>query len=245
MMSTNVSEASLDQSQSELIAQQRQLILGSLSGIIAHEYNNLMTPVLARAQDAVTRDDVAAMRKALTVTVAQTQQALNFTRRLLEVARGEALGARSCRLSELVDAAVTAAVRPFERDGIELVVEVPDDVSVRAQPLLFVQALLNLLLNARAAMKGRRGKLSITACREDGSILIAVCDAGVGMSSETLDEVINPFLQAEGPGYPGAWGSIGLGLLACRTIAQQHGATLRAQSNDGPGCTFHLRWPAG
>lgn len=244
MMSTNVSEVSLDRSRQEFIARQRQAILGSLSGIIAHEYNNLMTPVLARARDAVARDDVAAMRKALTVTVAQTQQALDFTRQLLEVARGEESAVQACRLAELVDAAITAAVRPFEKDGIELVVHIPDHLSVRAQPLLFVQALLNLLLNARAAMKDCRGKLLISACREDDSVLISVCDAGVGMTPEMLNEVINPFLQAESQEHPGDWGPVGLGLLACRTIAQRHGATIRAQTNDGPGCTFRLKWPA-
>ena len=244
MMLPNVSEVPLDRSQQEFVTQQRQAILGSLSGIIAHEYNNLMTPVLARARDAVARDDVAAMRKALMVTVAQTQQALDFTRQLLEVARGEESAVQACRLAELVDAAISAAVRPFEKDGIELVVHVPDHLSVRAQPLLFVQALLNLLLNARAAMKGRCGRLLVSACREDDSVLISVCDAGVGMSPEMLNEVINLFLQAEGPEHPGNWSPVGLGLLACRTIAQRHGATIYAQNNDGPGCTFRLRWPA-
>jgi two-component system cell cycle sensor histidine kinase/response regulator CckA len=243
-MSTNVSEVSPDRSQQDFITQQRQALLGSLSSIIAHEYNNLMTPVLARAQDAVARDDIVAMRKALTVTVAQTRQALNFTRQLLEVARSGDLPVQACCLTELVSAAVTAAVRPFEKDGIELVVDVPEHLKVRARPLLFVQALLNLLLNARAAMKGRTGKLSISACREDDHVLISVCDAGVGMSPDLLDNVVNPFLQAEDPGHPGTWGPVGLGLLACRTIAQRHGAMIHAQSNNGPGCTFHLRWPA-
>ncbi|MBU0616826.1 MAG: HAMP domain-containing histidine kinase [Planctomycetes bacterium] len=243
-MSISASDASPERLQQWFIASQRQALLGSLSGIIAHEYNNLMTPVLARAQDAVSRNDVAAMRKALAVTLTQTRQALDFTRQVLEVARGEELPVRACSVGELVDAAITAAVRPFERDGIELVLHVPSDLEVRAQPLLFVQVLLNLLLNARAAMKDRCGKLSISACREDDRVLISVCDAGVGMSPEMLNDVINPFLQTRDQERPGDWGSVGLGLLACRTIAQQHGATLNARNNDGPGCTFRLVWPA-
>lgn len=243
-MSVGTSDASLESLQQGFLASQRRALLGSLAGIIAHEYNNLMTPVLARAQDAVSRDDPAAMRKALTVTLTQTRQALDFTRRVLEVARGEELPVRACSVAELVDAAITAVVRPFEKDGIELVLHVPADLQVRAQPLLFVQVLLNLLLNARAAMRDRCGKLSISAGPEDESVFISVCDTGVGMSPEMLNDVINPFLQVRDQEHSGDWGSVGLGLLACRTIAQQHGATLNARNNDGPGCTFRLDWPA-
>jgi signal transduction histidine kinase len=243
-MSASTSEASLDPLQQGFIASQRQALLGSLSGIIAHEYNNLMTPVLARAQDAIARDDVPAMRKALEVTLTQTRQALEFTRQVLRVARGDELPVQACSVAELVEAAITAAVRPFERDGIELMLHVPADLKVRAQPLMFVQVLLNLLLNARVAMKDRRGKLSVSACREHDRIVINISDAGVGMSAEMLNDVINPFLQIQDQEHPGHWNSVGLGLLACRTIAQQHGATLAARNNDGPGCTFCLRWPA-
>jgi signal transduction histidine kinase len=243
-MSVNAGQVSLEQLQQELVVCQRQAMLGTLTAIIAHEYNNLMTPVLARAQDAVARDDVAAMRKALTTTARQTEKALRFTRQVLQLADGKELPLEACRVADLVDAAITSAVRPFEKDGIELELRIPDDLYVRAQPLLFEQALLNLLLNARAAMRGRRGRLSVAARREGDMVVVAVCDSGVGMSAEMLDEVINPFLAADADAHPGDWSSVGLGLSACRKIAQQHGGAVRAEVNDGPGCTFRLRWPA-
>lgn len=243
-MSANVGDLSLERLQDQLLACQRQALLGSLSGIIAHEYNNLMSPVYTRAQDAVARDDVDAMRRALTVTVRQTERALRFTRQLMEVAQGRAPSLEARRLAELVDEAITSAVRPFEKDGIELELRVPEELQIRTQPLLFEQLMLNLLLNARAAMKGRVGRLSIGASREDDVVVINVRDRGVGMSPEMLDDVINPFLAAEADLPPGDWSGIGLGLSACRMIARRHGATIRAFTNDGSGCTFQLRWPA-
>lgn len=243
-MSANVGTVSVETLQQELVDCQRQAILGSLTGIIAHEYNNLMTPVLARAQDALTRDDLAAMRTALTTTIRQTEKALRFTQQVLELARGRELPQEACRVVELVGDAIASAVRPFDKDGIELDLHVPDELHVRAQPRLFVQVLLNLLLNARHAMKGRRGTLSITASLEGKMAVIAVRDSGSGMSAERLEQVINPFLGADGGAPPDAGGAVGLGLKACRTIAHQHGATIRAFANDGAGCTFQLRWPA-
>lgn len=243
-MSMRTGEASLERLRQELVVYQRQAMLGRLVAVITHEYNNLMTPVLARAQDAVARDDVAAMRKALTITARQTEKALRFTRQVLEFADGKGLPSETCPLAGLVDAAITATVRPFEKDGIELEVRVPDELRIRAQPLLFEQVLLNLLLNARTAMKGHRGKLTVSARREGDRVEIAVRDRGIGMSPEMLDEVINPFLAADADTHPGDWSSVGLGLNACRTIAQQHSATIRAEANEGPGCTFRIHWPA-
>lgn len=243
-MSADVSTASVEQLQQQLVDCQRQAILGSLSGTIAHEYNNLMMPVLERAKDAVARDDVAAMRKALTITVRQTEKALRFTQRVLELARGEALPMKACRVAELVDHAIAATVRPFEKDGIRLELQIPEGLHIRAQPLLFVQVLLNLFLNARQAMKDHCGTLRISACADGDVVVIAVSDTGRGMSPEMLNDVVNAFLAAKANARLGDGGGVGLGLTVCRTIAQQHGATIRARADDGGGCTFELRWPA-
>jgi signal transduction histidine kinase len=243
-MPANVDEVSLGELQQQLVASQRQAVLGSLSGIIAHEYNNLMTPVVARARDALARDDVVAMRKALTTTLKQTEQALEFTRQLLEVAREDELRIEACPLADLVEGAVACAVRPLAKDQIELELDIPSELRVCAQPVLFKQLILNLVLNARAAMEGQPGALSVRACREGDTVVMAIRDSGIGMSQKTIDEVINPFLADEASTPAGEAGVVGLGLTACRAIARQHGAAIRASANDDRGCTFHLRWPA-
>ena len=243
-MSDMIDESSLDRLKRDLITCQRQAMLGTLTGIIVHEYNNLMTPVLARAQDAISRDDVAAMHKALTVTVQQTQKALDFSRQVVELTRGNEPAKQRCRLLDLVDDAIRSMVRPCEKDGIELVVDVPDDLYVKAQPTLFVQFMMNLQLNARAAMAQQRGRLKITARRVDDSIRIAVSDSGRGISPAVLEHEITPFLNAGDDPIPSGDGIVGLGLRACRMITRLHGATLSAACNEGPGCTFLVTWPA-
>lgn len=243
-MSASAGEVSFEWLQQELVVCQRQAVLGSLAGMIVHEYNNLMTPVVARAEDALTRDDLAAMRKALTTTARQARKALLLSRQVLEFAQGNELAVEACRAADLVRAAIASAVRPFEKDGITLELRVPEELYVRAQPLLFEQVVLNLLLNARAAMKGRPGKLSVAGRREGELVLLEVCDSGVGMSPEALETVINPFLTSDADAPPADRTRVGLGLHVCRTIVRKHGATLEAHANDGPGCTFRLAWPA-
>ena len=121
--------------------------------------------------------------------------------------------------------------------------DVPDDLHVQAQPLLLEQLLLNLILNARAAMKDARGRLYISAARDDGFVHITVRDQGVGFDEELLRDSVNPFLNAEAQEIPTARGT-GVGLYACRTIAHEHQGRIWAENNPDVGCTFHVEWPA-
>ena len=110
-MCANAADQPIETIEQELVACQRRALLGALTSIIAHEYNNLMTPVVARAQFALSLDDRAAMQKALTVTLQQTEKALHFTRKLLELAAGNPTDIEPCVLKEVVDGAVASSVR--------------------------------------------------------------------------------------------------------------------------------------
>jgi len=231
--------------QQELIACQRLAVAGTTTAMLAHEFNNLMTPVLARAMDALQRDDVPAMRKALDRTVTQVQKAIELSRYLLRLVDPRDAADDTCAVAEAVQSALEEAVRPFHKDGIELHVDVPNTLRVRVRPLLLEQVLLNLLTNAREAMKDRRGRLAITAGAADSFVTIDVRDNGVGLTSSEIERVFRPFLAADARQDAGGWSQVGLGLHVCRLIAQQHGATVQVLANpDGAGCTFRLRWPA-
>jgi len=237
-------QAHIARLQDELMAQQRMALLGTMSAMAAHEFNNLMTPVVTRAQDALSRDDLPTMRKALDQALAHAQKAIAVTRHLLGLADAGEDAPRVCSVNAAVREAIDAVARPFDKDSIDLRVEVPADLRVRARPMLLEQLLLNLLLNAREAMKERGGSLTIGARREGDDVVIDVGDRGIGISQQRLDEVVNPFLAADPSAQPGDWHSVGMGLNVCRTITHQHGARIQASADAGGGCTFQIRWPA-
>lgn len=243
-MSAETMQSSLERFHDELIRYQRQVMLGSVTGMVVHELNNLMMPVLMRAQDALSRNDATAMRKALECTVRQTERAVAIGRRLLELAEGESLEPLDYSVADAVEGALTAIPRPLAKDGIELSLAVPADLRVRAEPVLFEQVLVNLLLNARQAMSAGHGSLSIQAHRTNESIELEIRDSGCGIDAQRLESVIRPFLASDAADSPCAWQEVGLGLTTCRAIAHRHGAAIDAFSNDGGGCVFRITWPA-
>lgn len=228
----------------ELIASQRLAALGSMVAMIAHEFNNLLTPLMARAEAALMGEpDVAYMRKALERTVVQTQRALGVTEHLLDMAHDRPRPVRMCSVAHVVQEAVETMPRALAKDGIDLHVSVAEDLEVSAREDLLCQVLVNLLLNAREAMKGVEGSLSITAAARDGHVEIEVRDSGKGISSDVLERVVNPFLASNPQSRPNDWQQVGLGLSVCRMIAHDHGATIQAFANEGRGCTFRVCWP--
>jgi signal transduction histidine kinase len=233
--------------QDELIASQRLALLGNLSAIAAHEFNNLMTPIIARAEAALTGEpDIPFMRKTLERTLTQAQRAVGLSRHLLELAHDGFVASGTCRLAHVVREAIETATRPFEKDNITLRVDVPEDIWVVGHQDVLVQVVLNLILNARTALKEVGGGLLAISARADSNLVrIAIRDTGKGMNSQWIDTTLNPFLASDPFTAPTDWKQVGLGLSACRMIAYRHGAGIRAEANAERGCTFRLDWPRG
>ena len=93
---------------------------------------------------------------------------------------------------------------------------------------------MNLMLNAIEAMKDDGGELSIRSqLSEDGQVLIAVTDSGVGPPVGRADEIFNAFFTTKPQGS-------GMGLAICRSIIEAHGGHLWATANNGRGAAFHF-----
>lgn len=222
----------------------RLAMIGMMASMVAHEWNNLVTPVLARAEDALSRNDVDSMRHALERAITNIKKSVAVSKTMLSFASPVEEEIEPVGVAGAVREVLEAGIRPLDKDRIELKLDIGDDCLVRAHRVLFEQLLLNLVLNARQAMTERGGFLTISARRAGEMVRIDVRDTGVGMTPEILNTVINPLLNGRGDDS-NAWKSVGMGLSVCHTIAAQHSATISVQSNDdGRGCTFRLFWPA-
>jgi two-component system NtrC family sensor kinase len=135
-------------------------------------------------------------------------------------------------------------VRAPDRDDIEMSVDVPPGLTVNARSIELQQVLLNLLINARAAVLAKTGggkRITITARRKNG-VEIGIADNGTGISAQNLEKIFQPFFTTKSPA-DGETGGHGLGLSICRDIVTQMNGTISVQSAPGKGATFTIRLP--
>jgi PAS domain S-box-containing protein len=99
------------------------------------------------------------------------------------------------------------------------------------------QVLMNLMLNAIEAMKDTGGVMAIKAkANSEGMVAISVCDSGVGVATENLDRIFDPFHTTKPQGT-------GMGLTISRSIVESYGGKVWANVNKGPGATFRFTLP--
>jgi signal transduction histidine kinase/DNA-binding response OmpR family regulator len=139
-----------------------------------------------------------------------------------------------------------SVVKPLaDKNGNKVIVDCPPDVGEMYSDQTKVrQALFNLLSNA--AKFTEKGEIAVRARRESGTpdtIVFAVVDTGVGMSSEQVSRIFEPFTQADAS-TTRRFGGTGLGLAITRRFCELLGGAIEAESGKGIGSTFTIRLPA-
>lgn len=217
--------------------------LGLISAMIAHEMNNILTPLENYARLSLQHpEDIQLHLKTFEKTASNTERASRILQRMLALAKGSSDESSWASFRMLVDEVFVCLARNFAKDRITVLLEIPDDLQVWCDAICLQQVLMNLILNAREAMLGRPGQLTIRACETPEQTVIEVIDTGCGIPPENLDRIFDPFFTTKSPSQNGRTGT-GLGLAFCRRIIEEHRGTIEAQSRAGQGSIFTLRLP--
>ena len=185
----------MDALHEQLTESQRLATIGTITAVIAHEFNNLLTPIISYSQFALTsaqsqNPDMELIAKALGKAFNGATKAGRICSSMLGLARGESSPAQ-VSVQTLVDETLAVLARDPQKDGIALRLQVQPDLSVHGDPIQLEQVLLNLLINARQAMLGRGGAIIIrahtTALNE---VCLQVGDTGPWYSREAPVENI-------------------------------------------------------
>ena len=234
----------------QLTDSQRLATIGTIAAVIAHEFNNLLTPICSYSQYALASaesqdPDMALIRKALAKAFASSTKAGKICTSMLSLARGES-SFGDVSVQKLVDEVLQVLARDPQKDGIALRVQVQPELIVTGDPVQLEQVLLNLLINARQAMLGKGGALTIKATAENAGaeVKIQVIDTGAGIPAPLLGKIFEPFFTTKQPMRKGDVKGTGLGLAICRDIIHHHKGRIEVTSEVGRGTTFTLHLPA-
>jgi signal transduction histidine kinase len=240
----------LDLLKEELTESQRLATIGTIAAVIAHEFNNLLTPLISYSQYALESIDKGApdmemVKKALSKSYQSCSKAGRICSSMLDLARGESTS-NEVDVQRLVDEVLMVLARDPQKDGIALRVQVQPGLRVSGDHVQLEQVLLNLLINARHAMLGNGGSLTIKAQRVEGSeeIRIQVIDTGPGIPEKLLPKIFQPFFTTKGTAKKGEARGTGLGLAICKEIIEHHRGRIEVSSEVGRGTTFNIFLPA-
>lgn len=236
--------------EAQLARAQRMESLGQLAGGVAHDFNNALQVISASCELAEISPPHEVARCLVEVREAAMSAAV-LTRQLLTFSRQQPAVETRVDLSERVAGLVPMLSRVLD-SLYPLRVESHGLVTVSVDPSLLEQAVLNLVLNARDAMRGG-GTIVVetgdaTLALSDPRLpagfspgryaCLCVSDSGIGIAPEHLDEVFAPFFTTKEPGR-----GTGLGLAMVYGFAKQHRGFARVESSLGQGARFELWFP--
>lgn len=211
--------------------------LGTFSAGIAHEFNNVLSAIQGHAQLAHMADSFAEKNYSLEVIARVTQRATSITNSLLTFARQREPDLALGRLQTAIDETV-ALVRPdLEQDRITLIQSIADLPPILCDLGQLNQVLLNLITNARDALRGReRAEIRLSLEQVDDVAVIVIADNGPGIPPDVLDRMFQPFVSTKKKGN-------GLGMAICYGIIEGHKGKIDIDSELGRGTVVTIRLP--
>ncbi len=234
---------------------QKMEAIGRLSGGVAHNFNNLLTVIMAavdRLSGMIPAQSARSVKEVERIQLA-AGEAASVTSQLLAFSRQQVLAPALWDVRNIFEECEILAGDLVKSPGVEFVVNKPDpdEVLVFVDKSQIHQVLLNLVLNARDAVGGT-GRITVgvgtttlgvqEAAEHDIDsgefVQICVNDDGVGMLPQILEKIFEPFFTTKDVDK-----GTGFGLATSYGIMQQSGGAIRVSSEYGFGSTFEVLLP--
>ncbi len=232
----------------QILLSEEMELMGTMSRGIAHDLNNLLTPVFTYLQLAESGFQSEEMRTDLLPSAMRNTQAIrNYVSEALFFSKTQRLQLQLVPLDKVVQAAVALAQRSLKEKGIALSAETQPGIELEIDEVLIQRLIGNLISNAiDASAEGTRITVQVlrlgkTEAARDWYRL-CVSDQGEGISPENLKKVITPYFTTKDLGSQTR--GFGLGLAICRKIVHLHGGQLTIESELHIGTKVNVDLPS-
>jgi PAS domain S-box-containing protein len=230
---------SVQRLENEIELSRRLAAIGRLTSGVAHEVKNPINSIVIHLE--VLKEKLQEMdpgaRRHMDVISSEIQRLDRVVQTLVDFTRPVELHLAEMDLRRVIDDVALLAGPEAERQDVSISRILPDEpLSVRIDPDLVKQAVLNVVLNGIQAMP-KGGKLTIRASRQDGIVSLGIQDQGAGIPPEVRDKIFNLYFTTKKKGS-------GIGLAMTYRVLQLHNGSVDFESRNGDGATFWLRLPA-
>ncbi len=218
-------------------AAKRELAAQLTSGL-AHDFSNILTVILGLQSRLEGMELPPKAREAVAATRAAAERGGALIERLGSISGARSLAPRVTDPAVLL-AGLLPLARPSLPDDVTLTLDATPGEQVLVDAGFLQDAVLNLILNARDALAGRPGRITLAARLTPERLEITVEDSGPGFSEEALTRATQPFFTTK-RGAPGS----GLGLAMVYDFARASGGRLRLGNAPGGGARVSVSLPA-
>jgi len=242
----------LGKTQAEAAQREKMAVIGTLSAGINHEICNPLG--IARGQceafllnikdglykNKTTEELLAKAKDIMAKVMHETDRATAITKKLSSFAKPSKGEAEMVHIDKEIDDVLGLVGYELQLDKIEIEKHMqqglPDIFVDRKQ---FQEVLFNLIRNAGQAI-GEKGRIIITAVKENEKMIINIKDTGLGIPEDKIKMLFNPFFTTKDPGK-----GTGLGLFIVRQVVEKNGGRIYLkETKTGEGTTFTLEFPA-
>ena len=240
--------------EAQFVQSQKMQAIGQLAGGIAHDFNNLLTAISGHCDLLLLRHDPGDGDYADLMQIRQNaNRAAALVGQLLAFSRKQTLEPQSLDLRDIL-ADLTHLLNRLVGERVSLVLEHdPNLPNIRADKRQIEQVIMNLVVNARDAMKGN-GEIKITSevvdlqmpWQRDRAqvppghyVCVRVSDQGCGIAADKIQKIFEPFFTTKRVGE-----GTGLGLSTVYGIVKQSGGFVFVDSVVGQGTLFTLLFPS-
>ncbi len=232
---------------------QRMESIGTLAGGIAHDLNNMLTPMMLSLQILKEKFNDEQSQKLLDILENNSQRGANLIKQVMTFARGVEGERKPLQAEHIIREIETVAKETFPRN-IEIRTDIMKDIfAILGDATQLHQVVMNLCVNARDAMP-YGGILRIAAsnffvdtnyvrthpdAKAGSYVVIIVSDNGTGIPPKIMDRIFEPFFTTKEHGK-----GTGLGLSTVLAIVKSHGGFINVYSEVGKGTAFNVYLPA-
>ena len=240
------------QIEEKLMQTERMESIGRLASGVAHDLNNILTPIVLSAEMLHAAEDLATRECLVTSIEECAQRGASVVNQVLTFARGSKGERTRLQIPPLIKDMEKIVKETFPKN-LTITSDIPSDLwPIKGDATQIHQVLLNLCINARDAMP-EGGAIRFTAenaqidenfaamvpdAKAGDYAMLALTDTGTGIPQEIIPKIFDPFFTTKEVGK-----GTGLGLSTVMGIVRSHGGFVTVESAEGYGTTFKLFLP--
>ena len=225
----------------ELAHTQRLTMIGTMTAGIAHEFNNLLTPIMGYSimtMDKLPPDDTECNDNLIEIYEAARKAKAIISRLSMLSRKTTPGGFQPCRPDKIAEDAAASA-KPLKPLNTETILELNcGSLEILANEIELHQLLLNLIINSFHAIGDREGHVTVGTKPVENGVQLFVKDDGPGIPKEFLHRIYDPFFTTKESGK-----GTGLGLAIAAQAVNHHNGRISVETEEGKGCCFTVFIP--